>query len=271
MKKLQLSTLAALLLSISILECSQFYRPSKKIITSVAALGTAGVGYYVIANHQNNDVHQQAIATFKKLGVQYSNEITTENHEVPSLTKKYSREIKGLIRNQNTAIVRNGIYTAEQLKRIQENLINSDENGLRKDIKIERINDQKGYGAIATVNIPRESSIGIYAGIARHSDNIEDASYAFDSFYICNKRPGDSMTSKHPIIGEMQIDAAKAGNITRFINAPCDDSQGNCHALNMMDKNDMPQVLFVANKEIKAGEELTVGYGPKYSWKNKRF
>lgn len=265
MKKLQLLAIATLISINNTLECSQFYKPSKKITAYATAFSTASLGgYYGYNQYQTNETYKQTLATFNKLGVKYSNEVTAQDHNVTNLTKKHSSAIENIITNQNMAIVRHKLYTADQINRIQKKFINSDDNGLRKDIKLEKINDIKGHGAVATRNIPQDSLIGIYTGIVRHYTEIEDASYAFDCLYLHNYRPG----CHNLVVGEMQIDASESGNITRFLNAPSDAPEGNCNALNVMDKNGMPQVLYVTNQEIKAGEELTIGYGPKYRWKH---
>jgi hypothetical protein len=256
------------LFSFQLIQGSYFFGGPRKLVTAAITLGSVGVGgNYGVDYYQTERQYQQTQQIFKQLGVRHINHLESKDPHIIPINQKYHRAICQVIANQEDGLIRHGFYTADQLSKIKKQ-VQRDDLGLRKDLKLRYINENKGHGVFATKQVPVDSVVGIYAGEICHNSQIADSTYAFTSLHVYE----DGMIyGATKLVGlEMQVDAKKAGNITRFINAPSTQSQANCFALNVQDKNNNPQVVFVTTRSVKPGEELTIDYGPTYSWKDRQ-
>jgi hypothetical protein len=210
----------------------------------------------------SNDEYGKTRNFFAAHGLKYTDSVFKEP-KVEATTKLYEPENNAAIIKIQNLLIHNGTFTIHQLQKLRQAV---NQNPTRKDLKIDFINDEKRYGVRATTDIPKYSTIGRYTGIVRHQDAIENKAYAFRSFYLYKDmriQPGDTVETLCDVTNELQIDASECGNVTRFINH---DTNPNCAALDIMDKEGMPQILYLASKDIKAGEELTTNYGDAYDW-----
>jgi hypothetical protein len=268
MKKIQYFLVALLSVSSHYMQSAAFYRSPKKIIASGIALGAAGLGgQYGLDEYTTHIQYQQTQQTFRDLGIRHINHVESRYPSIIPTTQKYHRVIDQIIKNQEEGMIHHGLYTAAELAKIRKQVQRADL-GLRKDLKLAYINENKGHGVIATKEVPVNSVVGIYAGEVCHCSQVQDPTYTFTSLHVYE---AGTIYGRTKLVGlEMQIDAKHAGNITRFINAPGAQEDPNCFVVNMLDENKNPQVVYVANRSIKPGEELTIDYGPRYVWKNDR-
>ena len=236
----------------------------KNMVQPIVASGVArtiiphGIAYY-----QTDAVHERAQKTFKRLGITYSNEVTCQDSSTLALTRQYHEQIMSTIEpNQKTVFAAIGL-TKDRFGVMTDNFSKSQDLGLRKDLELKYINPNKGHGVFAVKFMQPDTIIGIYAGEAIHDSRVEDHTYTFNSLHLFEDKRGI-------VINESHVDALKAGNITRFINAPGCTDTANCYVLSMLDKDKNPQLVFVTTRPIQAGQELTIDYGPKYVWKHRR-
>ncbi|MBP6870319.1 SET domain-containing protein-lysine N-methyltransferase [Candidatus Babeliales bacterium] len=263
MKKIQSFLLVLSVFNLELLLASSRYNFAKKIVAATAAIGSAGLGFQALEEYQIDTEYQKTQDKFKVLGVRYMNEVTSKDSSIIALTQKHSQEIGSIIEGTEKRAIRSGLYQAAALSKIKYEFLNSKDLGLRKDLRLAWINNEKEYGVVATRNIPAHTPIGIYAGQLRHTSEIEDHNYAFDSLYIYPQG------QNRVVIGELQVDAKSSGNITRFINGSYVDEQPNCAVHCIIDRNENPQLVYVTTQVIKPGEELTIDYGSKYPWHKK--
>jgi uncharacterized protein len=121
-------------------------------------------------------------------------------------------------------------------------------------IYIKWINPEIGYGAFAAEEILKGQFVGEYTGIVRRLYRSHP-----DHNPYCFHYPTKWWSLKYFI-----VDSMREGNLTRFINH---SDHPNLQPLCLVDRRLLHQV-FVANRTIKQGEQLTFDYGEDY-W-NKR-
>ncbi|KAI8800857.1 hypothetical protein BJ742DRAFT_879441 [Cladochytrium replicatum] len=113
----------------------------------------------------------------------------------------------------------------------------------------------RGYGLFAAVDIPPEHVIGNYAG--KLTDTGTDYSWDYNSKFIT----GDNLHTPRKET-KLYIDAQRYGNLVRFVNH---DQNPNCNVVGVPDwKNNVWRVVYVSNRYIARGEEITVSYGEGY-------
>lgn len=120
---------------------------------------------------------------------------------------------------------------------------------------LKKVNALVGFGAYAKKNISYLSYVGEYAGEVRKRRRRTDK----QNPYIFGYMVGYFGT---PWV----IDSKDKGNFTRFINhsfTPNVNSRG-------IVVDGIYHVIFFANRNIAAGEQLTYDYGPAY-WVNKPY
>lgn len=127
-------------------------------------------------------------------------------------------------------------------------------NGKVADVAIRWIDDVMGYGLFAKNFIAKESFIGEYTGIVRKVGRFRAKVNAY-----CMQIP-TRFWSKSCFL----IDAEPAGNELRFANHSGDPSM---RPFCLIDRG-LVHIGFFANRDIKAGEELTFDYGKAY-WKRR--
>ncbi|XP_073442214.1 N-lysine methyltransferase KMT5A isoform X2 [Dendrobates tinctorius] len=139
----------------------------------------------------------------------------------------------------------------EEKQRIDELILNGTEEGMKVDVIA-----GKGRGVIATQNFQRGEFVVEY-----HGDLIEttdakrrEALYAQDSATGCYMYYFQYLNKTYC------VDATKETNrLGRLINH---SKTGNCHT-KLHDINNIPHLILIASRDIKAGEELLYDYGDR--------
>ena len=127
--------------------------------------------------------------------------------------------------------------------------------GKTAPIAIRWIDPVLGYGAFATEKISEGRFVGEYTGIVRRLFRRHTDSNAY-----CFHYPTKFWSFKY-----FTIDSMLEGNLTRFINH---SSSPNLKPVCLIDKR-LLHLVFVSNREIKAGEQLTFDYGEDY-WQKRQ-
>ena len=125
--------------------------------------------------------------------------------------------------------------------------------GLIAPVKIMRVNERVGFGVFANARLKKGEMVGEYTGEVKKGDSSSKSAYIF-AFMIYGN-----------FMANYVLDAEKAGNEMRFVNhsqTPNLDfkyvfSQGQWH------------IIFVANRDVKVGEQLFINYGSSY-WKARK-
>lgn len=117
-------------------------------------------------------------------------------------------------------------------------------------IYIKWIHQDIGYGAFADVKILEGQFVGEYTGIVRQLQRNHP-----DQNPYCFHYP-----TKWWSLSYFVVDSLKKGNLTRFFNH---SNQPNLKPLCLVDRR-LLHLVFVANREIQQGEELTFDYGEDY-------
>ncbi len=140
----------------------------------------------------------------------------------------------------------------------------------RKDIQekklapmfIKFVSDKVGYGIFALHDILSGDFIGVYAGDVRPmragiDQEPENVDYAWDygTTKDCQTKDGQNEEGKRLI-----LDGKYRSNDLRFINHACDP---NTKAMYLVCDGQL-SVCYVAQKDVAAGEQLTVSYGDDY-------
>jgi len=130
-------------------------------------------------------------------------------------------------------------------------------------ISIKYINDRIGFGAYTQKDLNKGDFIGEYTGSVDHISMSSDPTYAWH-YPISHSK--EAILQK-TLFNEYCINASYFGNELQFVNDNKDSS--NCDIEYIMTKNKAIHLIYVALKDIKAGEQLTVDYGDDY-WNKKR-
>lgn len=117
------------------------------------------------------------------------------------------------------------------------------------------INPEVGYGLFAKENLPERKFVAEYTGIMRCVDKHDPQLNPYCFLY-----PKKWMSSKYYV-----IDALEDGNISRFINH---SDRPNLQPLWLVDRK-LLHLVFVANRPIVKGTELTFDYGNDF-WIHRR-
>ncbi|XP_044146213.1 N-lysine methyltransferase KMT5A isoform X1 [Bufo gargarizans] len=139
----------------------------------------------------------------------------------------------------------------EEKKRIDDLILSGKEEGLKVDIIT-----GKGRGVIATQNFQRGEFVVEY-----HGDLIEttDAKRR-EAFYSQDSSTGCYMYYFQYLNKTYCVDATKeSSRLGRLINH---SKNGNCHT-KLHDINNVPHLILIASRDIKAGEELLYDYGDR--------
>lgn len=123
-------------------------------------------------------------------------------------------------------------------------------------IAIRFINPVVGYGVFAKENIPPYSTLGHYAGVLMHDDDINpdhDSTFSFTDYKTYS------------------IDAMRKGNWTRYMNhSPEGDPKTNVIPWEHY-RPEGPRIVFTSGQRgIKKGEQLLYSYGDEY-WESRKF
>lgn len=122
---------------------------------------------------------------------------------------------------------------------------------------IKWINQEKGFGLFADIDLPEKTFVAEYTGIVREvnkkSPNINDINE------YCFEYPTRFFSSKYYL-----IDASKEGNISRFINH---SQSPNLQPLWLVNRKVL-HLIFITHRPIKKNTELTFDYGVDY-WRHR--
>lgn len=122
--------------------------------------------------------------------------------------------------------------------------------GVTAETIIKWINPVLGYGLFAAADLLERSFVAEYTGMIRQIDKKNP-----DLNEYCFQYPTKLGSSKYFV-----IDALDEGNITRFINH---SDQPNLQPLWIVNRGVL-HLIFIANRFIPKGTELTFDYGPDY-------
>ena len=117
------------------------------------------------------------------------------------------------------------------------------------------INDGVGFGLFATAPIKKDDFIGIYTGIVKIKNAIDDTTYSWD-------HPADPLHKDIKLV----CDATYAGNELRYSNhsfAP------NVKKVDILCNNRW-YVCYIAQEDIESGEQILASYGYGYWVSTKR-
>jgi len=116
-------------------------------------------------------------------------------------------------------------------------------------IAVQWIDEIIGYGVFATEDLPAKLFIGEYLGL------VCERTIFFKSNLYCMAFLRDVSSFRRFV-----INGEKHGNFTRFINH---SSRPNLQQQTVYCQ-DMAHIIFITNRSIKAGEQLTFDYGERY-------
>lgn len=172
---------------------------------------------------------------FKDVGCQYSNDLKIEYPEFAQLDHKNSSLYS---------------YDPERYDAYAQKYAADVHVKRHAPMILKWISDVVGYGVFAAQNIKKGDFVGEYSGILREvqkaPDNLDYAWYY--SF--------DGLDGK-----KLVVDGKKQGNELRFINHANDP---NTIRIDVLGKDGIFHVVYVASRDIKKDEQLTVSYGEGY-------
>jgi len=174
---------------------------------------------------------------FKKLGIEKTSEYSTYSEYERNLLKEFRID-----REMPENIAKKADYYKPVIER-----------GLKVDERffVRKINDKKGYGLFAAVDILPEDVIGVYTGIIQATDAEKGKKYEWYYSTIPDRE-------KEKMV-ELRVNAKYEGSALRFVNH---SKYYNCR-LEYVPYNNQWYILFVSNRFINQGEEITVNYREK--------
>ena len=138
--------------------------------------------------------------------------------------------------------------------------------GYQAPMFVKWINAKGGYGAYADTKLKKGDMVIEYTGIVEAETPIIDE----DNFYLWTyptilyqTEPGKTRRKKI----EFCINAEKAGNFARFINHSLRKYQN--VAIQLVPYNNMWHVVYIAQRDIRKGEQLLTHYGIGY-WRDRK-
>jgi len=136
--------------------------------------------------------------------------------------------------------------------------------GIPYMLLVEYMGSNKGFGVIAGEDIPAGSQVCEYVGelLEREVVRRREKTYKKEGLYYLFE----------PSHASFIIDATFVGGVSRFINHSCSP---NCKSKEIVQPEMLnlsgtaapspPRVVYIASKDIKKGEELTIDYIPSYT------
>ncbi len=172
-------------------------------------------------------------------------------HYLPHLLFKNYAEFKRVIRNcplilKSRLNWENRALELKYHKQLQQ--------GEVAPLEIRWIDDEIGFGVFAYEDIPAEAYIGEYTGLVRQLNRLHPDHNAY-----CFQYPTRFWSWNYMI-----IDALRAGNELRFINH---SDIPNLKPACLLDRG-LLHLVFLANRDLKKGEQLTIDYGSDY-WRKR--
>jgi len=171
---------------------------------------------------------------FKKLGIEKTTEYSTYSEYERNLLKEFRLEHE---------MPENIAKKADYYKPIIER-------GLKEDERfyVKKINDKKGYGLFARVDILPEDVIGVYTGVIQASNSEKGKKYEWYYSTIPDREKEEMV--------ELRVNGKHEGSALRFVN----HSLYYNTRLEYVPYNNQWYILFVSNRYINRGEEITVNY-----------
>jgi SET domain-containing protein len=131
--------------------------------------------------------------------------------------------------------------------------------GLNHRLKVDYINNKKGFGVFSLEHIKKNEFICEYVGVILSKDSANDKiqlnKIKKKNNYVLQIRENyETMTVN------TYIDAEEKGNVSRFLNHSCNS---NLFFDIIRIDSFIPVVAFFAKRDIQEGEELTFSYGEK--------
>lgn len=120
------------------------------------------------------------------------------------------------------------------------------------DMYVKYISDEMGYGVFANSDIKQGDLVGEYAGIIDDKSNTTDTTWAWSY-------PSKEY-KKELELPSIVIDGKMAGNVLRFVNHSDDPNT----VVKRIFLQGYFRTLYMATKDIKANEQVTVNYGADY-------
>lgn len=129
------------------------------------------------------------------------------------------------------------------------------ENSRIAPVEIKKINDKIGYGVFAAANLNKGDFIGEYTGVVRESEEyteaFEDGSWETDFSWDYPDETGDVV---------LEINGRLEGNELRYVNHGQNCNLDVEHTIH----DGQWIIFFIANRDIREGEQLFVSYGEEY-------
>lgn len=122
-------------------------------------------------------------------------------------------------------------------------------------MSIRWISPEVGHGVFAEDDLPAGGFVGIYGGVVKDREFVDDKDYAW-------AYPEDTLEG-----GRITLDAKYKGNELRLIN---DGKDPNCIVKYILGSDGLWHVCYLALKDIKKGDQLLVSYGSAY-WDTRKY
>lgn len=151
-----------------------------------------------------------------------------------------------------------GYETLENIKKFTDAI----KTGYEAPLYVKYVNAKLGYGAFADAPIKEHDIVGEYTGQLIDQETAVQLPQEKTSYLMAsgNFYPGYNYPE------ELYIDAAKAGNFTRFVNHSYDPNV----KTKVVYDGALWHVLFIAAKKVEQDKQLLVNYGPGY-WQMRGF
>jgi len=174
---------------------------------------------------------------FEKLGIEKLTEYKAEGEYERNLLKEFKMD-----REMPENIAKKADYFKPIIER-----------GLKEDERffVKKINDKKGYGLFANVDIVPNEVLGIYTGIIHATDAEKGKKYEWYYSTIPDYKLEKMV--------ELRVNAKREGSHLRFVN----HSLYYNSRIEYVPYNNQWYILFISNSYINRGEEITVNYREK--------
>ncbi|MBP6869350.1 SET domain-containing protein-lysine N-methyltransferase [Candidatus Babeliales bacterium] len=122
-------------------------------------------------------------------------------------------------------------------------------------MSIRWLGEEIGHGVFAEDDLPKGGFVGIYGGVVKDRNLVGSKDYAWA--YPAETLEGDRIS----------LDAREKGNELRLVN---DGKDPNCVVKYILGSDGLWHVCYIAEKNIKKGDQLLVSYGPGY-WDTRKY
>jgi len=174
---------------------------------------------------------------FKKLGIEKISEYKPEGEYERNLLKEFKMD-----REMPENIAKKADYFKPIIER-----------GLKEDERffVKKINDKKGYGLFANVDIVPNEVLGVYTGVIHATDAEKGKKYEWYYSTIPDYKLEKMV--------ELRVNAKHEGSHLRFVN----HSLYYNSRIEYVPYNNQWYIIFISNRYINRGEEITVNYREK--------